>query len=256
MKKQKKLKQPSHETQTQLQASELHNQSSPPVLRFTPTAWAKLMYFRDHGETEIGGFGISNADDLLLIEDFATIKQEASIASVSFDDESIADFFDTQVDQGRRPEQFCRIWLHTHPGNSPSPSGTDEETFARVFGRCQWALMFIIAMDNNSYARLRFNVGPGGEVEIPVEIDYSQAFSQSEQDVWEAEFKANIIASQFDNYFGSRGDFDFADVSGYSCPDDWLEELESMDPCERRQIFDELAARPDLWDQEEVVHVG
>jgi hypothetical protein len=29
------------------------------VLRFSPTAWAKLLYFRDRGETEIGGFGVT-----------------------------------------------------------------------------------------------------------------------------------------------------------------------------------------------------
>ncbi|MBA7577969.1 hypothetical protein ES708_19825 [subsurface metagenome] len=77
-----------------------------PVLRFSPTAWAKLLYFRDRGQTEIGGFGISATDDLLLMEDFITIKQDVTMASVSFDDESIADFFDMQVDAGRKPEQL------------------------------------------------------------------------------------------------------------------------------------------------------
>jgi len=234
-----------------------HNQISPPVLRFTTTAWAKLLFFRDHGQTEIGGFGISNADDLLLIEDFATIKQDATMASISFDDEAVADFFDTQVDMGRRPEQFCRVWLHSHPGNSPSPSGTDEETFTRVFGRCQWAVMFIVAMDGKSYARLRFNVGPSGEVVIPVEIDYSQSFSQNEQEMWEAEYKNNITPSQLDNYFGYQDEFGHVeDIPAYSCPDEWLEELEAMDPHERQQIFDELAARPELWGEEEIAHVG
>ena len=41
-----------------------------PVLRFSPTAWAKLLFFRDRGDCEIGGFGITGADDLLRIEDF------------------------------------------------------------------------------------------------------------------------------------------------------------------------------------------
>jgi len=38
-------------------------------------------------------------------------------------------------------------------------------------------------------------------------------------------------------------------------PDDWLEELEEMEPAERRLILDELAARPDLWDEEEMAYV-
>jgi hypothetical protein len=29
------------------------------MLRFTPTAWAKLLYLRDAGQSEIGGFGMA-----------------------------------------------------------------------------------------------------------------------------------------------------------------------------------------------------
>ncbi len=230
-------------------------QISSPVLRFTPTAWAKLLHFRDRGETEIGGFGVSAADDLLLMEDFVIIKQDVTVASVSFDDEAVADFFDAQVDAGRKPEQFARVWLHSHPGDSPKPSSIDEETFRRVFGRCQWAVMFIVARGGKSYARLRFSVGPGGQIVIPVEVDYSQPFGPSDQDAWESEYKANIKAGKWDSYFGSQADLGLAeDLSAYSCPDDWLEELEAMEPEERRLIMDELATRPDLWGQEEEVY--
>ena len=147
-----------------------------PVLRFSPKAWAKLLFFRDRGESEIGGFGITKADDLLRIEEFCSVKQDATRASVCFDDLAVADFFEAQVDAGQKPEQFGRVWLHTHPGNSPQPSGTDEETFDRVFGRCQWAVMFILARSGQCYARLRFNTGPGGELVIPVEVDYRLPF--------------------------------------------------------------------------------
>ena len=87
-----------------------------PVLRFSPTAWAKLLFFRDRGDCEIGGFGITVADDLLRIEEFFTVHQDVTMASIAFDDQAVADFFEAQVDAGRRPEQFGRIWLHTHPG--------------------------------------------------------------------------------------------------------------------------------------------
>jgi len=33
-----------------------------PTLRFSPTAWAKLLYLRDLGETEVGGFPASDHD--------------------------------------------------------------------------------------------------------------------------------------------------------------------------------------------------
>ena len=43
---------------------------------------------------------------------------------------------------------------------------TDEQTFDRVFGKCDWAIMAIIAKGGQSYARLRFGVGPHAEMEI------------------------------------------------------------------------------------------
>ncbi|MCH7725067.1 MAG: hypothetical protein IH991_01100 [Planctomycetes bacterium] len=150
------------------------------------------MFLRDYGETEVGGFGIAASDDLLLVEDVQLVKQTCSWAHVAFDDESVADFFDTQVDYDRKPEQFGRLWLHTHPGDCPQPSLTDEETFERVFGRSDWAVMFIVAREGQTYARLRFNVGPGGAIEIPVEVDYSLLFSGSDQDAWEQEYLANV----------------------------------------------------------------
>jgi hypothetical protein len=162
------------------------------VLRFSPTAWAKLLFLRDAGETEIGGFGIAPTDDLLLVEDIRLVKQTCTWVSAEFDDRSIAEFFDAQVDLGRKPEQFFRLFLHTHPGNSPQPSGTDEETFGRVFGRTDWAVMFILARGGQTCARLRYNVGPGVDVELPVELDFSRPFEASNWELWQEEYLANV----------------------------------------------------------------
>ena len=176
----------------QTRTKSLRLTTTTPVLRFSPTAWAKLLFLRDYGETEVGGFGIAAGDDLLFVEDVQLVKQDCSWAHVAFEDESVADYFDAQVDQGRQPEQFARLWLHTHPGECPQPSLTDEQTFERVFGRSDWAVMFIIAREGQTYARLRFNVGPGGEIEIPVKVDYSRPFPGSDMDAWEQEYVANV----------------------------------------------------------------
>ena len=223
-----------------------------PSLRFSPTAWAKLLFFRDRGPTEIGGFGISKADDLLYVEEFATVEQDVSMASVAFEDEAVADFFEAQVDVGRKPEQFARVWLHTHPGSSPQPSATDEETFRRVFGRCEWAVLFVLARGGKTFARLRFNVGPGGHVLVPVQVDYSQPFGASDQKAWEAEYQANISAEAERAGLGQLAEIGYGAAFGdYSLPDDWLGELEAMEPVERQYILDELAGRPDLWEEGE-----
>ncbi len=164
-----------------------------PVLRLSPYAWAKLLFLRDAGPTEIGGFGISAPGQPLLVEDIRLVTQRCDWASVNFDDDAVADFFDEQVDRGREPEEFGRIWVHTHPGSSAEPSLTDEETFARVFGACSWAVMFILAKGGDCYARLRFGVGPGGSLEIPVEVDYAAEFIGSDRDAWEAEYTAQVL---------------------------------------------------------------
>ena len=163
-----------------------------PPLRLTPYAWAKLLFLRDLGETEVGGFGVSVAGDLLLVEDVHLVQQRCSSVTVKFDDSSVADFFDQQVDQGRTPEQFGRIWIHTHPGDSSRPSCIDEDTFARCFGSSNWAVMFILARGGQTYARLRFNAGPGGELVLPVEIDFEQTFPAANPAAWQAEYRQMV----------------------------------------------------------------
>ena len=64
---------------------------------------------------------------------------------------------------------------------------------ARVFGGCDWAIMFILAKHGETYTRLRFNVGPGGEGVLKAEVDYSQEFAGSNLEAWIEEYEANIF---------------------------------------------------------------
>ena len=198
---------------------------SPTVLRFSPTAWAKLLFLRDVGDTEIGGFGISAQDDLLFVEDVQLAVQTCTWVHVELEDESVADFFDRQVDAGRRPEEFGRLWIHTHPGNSPEPSVTDEATFSRVFGRSDWAVMFILARGGQTYAKLRYNVGPGADIKLPVEIDYGRPFASSNMDAWDEEYLANVRVS-IPDLLKKPVDEKVPAPKGYEDPflDDWRRE--------------------------------
>ncbi len=240
-----------------------------PMLRFSPTAWAKLLFCRDMTETEVGGFGITQADDLLFVTDFALVKQKVTAVSVSFDDESVADFFEDQVAAGRRPEQFARIWLHTHPGNSPEPSMTDKATFTRVFGKCDWSVMCIVAQDGSSFARLRFNVGPGGETKIPVCLDYSCEFDAANFELWKQQYIANVAREEIfrpidtkekpvlvrqlsDDIFGEQ----IPAVSQQFASEDLLSQIDRMEPFERDIFMEELAIRSDFWDEESEVFYG
>jgi hypothetical protein len=199
-------------------------------LRFSPTAWAKLLFLRDRGSTEVGGFGIAPAGDLLCIEDIRLVRQTCSVVSVAFDDTAVAEFFDEQVDAGRRPEQFGRIWIHTHPGASAHPSCVDEETFRRVFGACDWAVMFILARGGETYCRLRFSVGPGGSLEIPVELEFQRDFQQSDFVTWSKEYASLVKPTTLDTWSVEPRDRRFGDeglaVSSQEAFDDLFQFIE------------------------------
>ena len=135
-------------------------------------------------------------DDLLLVEVLFLPKQQTTSVTVAFDDESVADFFEDQVTAGRSLEQFARVWIHTHPGHCAQPSSVDEETFARVFGGCDWVVMFILARGGNTYARLAIKAGLGGSIEIPVEVDFSQPFAGSDHARWQDEYLERVQEQQ------------------------------------------------------------
>ena len=152
------------------------------------------------------------------MQDLQLVEQTCSLAHVAFDDEAVANFFDDQVDAGLRPEQFGRIWIHTHPGDCPLPSQIDEETFDRVFGRSDWAVMFILARTGQTYARLKFNVGPTAEYEIPVKRDYTQTFAGSDPERWEDEYLSHVHPQQNRRLFKSTYD----QTADFDWEEDWL----------------------------------
>ena len=57
--------------------------------------------------------------------------------------------------------------------------------------------MAILARGGSAYARLRFNIGPGAEMLIPVEVDYSKTFAASNPSAWLEEYRANIRADDW-----------------------------------------------------------
>jgi hypothetical protein len=168
-------------------------------LVFAPLAWLKLRFLLHAGETEVGAFGITSENDLLYVEQLAVPMQRTSEVTVQFEDSAVADHFDGCFDRGIAPARCGRIWIHSHPGSSPLPSSTDELTFARAFGDCDWAVMAIIARGGASYARLRFAAGPGGSVMLPVVVDWQRL----PQDLLDGEGMLDELVSQWLNEYGT-----------------------------------------------------
>ena len=171
------------------------------------------------------------------------VKQSCTVTTVAFDDGSVADFFDTQVQRGLKPDQFARVWIHTHPGNSAEPSLTDEATFARVFGNTDWAVMFILACGGDSYARLRLDVDRDakmgldaeGEEEflLTTEIDFTETFPEARFEAWRQEYDQYVSPSTVEGIW----DDEPWCLQGGAFPashDDWL----GLDPgCETDQLL-------------------
>jgi hypothetical protein len=245
-------------------------------LTFSPRAWLKLLFFLHAGDTEVGGFGVTAAPglglepgaedgDLLYVEDFVTVRQRVSVASVAFDDEAVADHFERCAEEGIPPARCGRIWLHTHPGESPQPSSTDEETFERVFGGCDWAVMFIIGRTGQTYARLAFPAGatrPGVAVLLPVSVDWErwpECVAQRDTpmsalcDAWMGEYLTNIHAEPIrpaanpameSSATRSRGDA-YHGFDRFADEHDWLAQA---------QAEDEIEAWNAMIEEEEALH--
>jgi proteasome lid subunit RPN8/RPN11 len=166
-------------------------------LVFSPRAWLKLQYLCHAGPTEVAGFGLSHPEDPLYLEDVLIVRQRCTVATVAMDDAAVADLFDRMIDAGIPRARFARVWLHTHPGASVTPSSTDEATFDRVFGRCDWAVMAILGRTGRTSARLRFGAGPGGALALPTLVDWSRWPEDAvdlvrEVDGWQQEFETLV----------------------------------------------------------------
>jgi hypothetical protein len=53
--------------------------------------------------------------------------------------------------------------------------------------------MFILARGGQTYARLRFNAGPGGALIVPVEIDFRRPFAAADRAAWNAEYAQSVV---------------------------------------------------------------
>lgn len=166
-------------------------------LTFSAQAWLKLQFLCHAGPTEIGGFGLASPDDPLFIEDFLLVHQTCTPVTASFDDASVADLFEDMADAGVPASRFARVWLHTHPGSSVEPSPTDEATFARVFGVCDWSVMAILGRTGRLSARLQFAAGPGAALTLATRVDWSNWPSiagelATSAEAWRQEYAAKV----------------------------------------------------------------
>lgn len=128
-----------------------------------------------------------------------------------------------------------------------------EGQFDRVFGACDWALMFILARGGETYARLRFNAGPGGDLKIQTTADYNEPFQASDHQAWTQTYNTHIhprnhpsapgsTPGSTGNADGNHGSLSVFGSDGCGTELDqaapWIdpEVFDSLDPHEREQF--------------------
>lgn len=167
------------------------------TLRISPFAFAKMVFWRDCGNTEVAAYATTETNDPLLITDFRLIKQQCSSVTFDLDIKDLAEDVERTLDDGLCPWMTHNILCHSHPGNSPDPSGTDETNFAKAFSHPDWAVMLIIAKNNSMYCRLKLNTGPGVEKLLKVQVDFSQDFMASDRTKWKTEYELKVTKQVF-----------------------------------------------------------
>ena len=181
-------------------------------LVFSPKAWVKILYMRDRGKTEVSGFGISSEDDPLHIIDFKLLPQLNWPTFTEFDDKASPAYLEDMYHAGFQPNRCFRVWIHTHPGMTASPSGHDHDTFERTTEMASWGVMCIVA--DRAYAKLIVNAdGLSGTRELTVTPSMTGVFEGvTEEDyvAWEAEYCecVNICETTASSCMGPIGDYD------------------------------------------------
>jgi hypothetical protein len=144
--------------------------------------------------SEVFCFGISTPDDPLHITDLWIPKQKVTMASAELDEDDLAERIE-QMSQFMPIQSFLRVWLHTHPGNDPSPSSVDINTLSTIFRNYEWTYMGILAQGGKFHSEIAW-WGPDKQsqlrVKIPHEIDWTSSFKAAAPSQWVEEYRLNV----------------------------------------------------------------
>lgn len=123
-------------------------------LVFSMYAWQKLQYFCHADSCEVSGFLKTHPQAPFYVQDLVLTKGEYSVAGVKMDPVAVNEYMTNELIEGRP----VRMWWHTHPGNSASPSMVDEDQLSTEFSNCNYFVMFIHAKGGENYCRLRLGI--------------------------------------------------------------------------------------------------
>ncbi|KKK86544.1 hypothetical protein LCGC14_2762170, partial [marine sediment metagenome] len=167
------------------------------VLRFSPYAWAKAIYYLQNADTEVSMMGISAENDYLFIENVFLVEQKCTKAHTEFDDEAYNNYiYDMCALKGMEMQRVGRIWIHTHPSFGAAPSGTDNATLRDIFGGCDWAVRVILGkisdkkeVDYDCTLQIK---NPAMHIPLEVTVDWDCDFPKSDAKQWKEELDEQV----------------------------------------------------------------
>jgi hypothetical protein len=140
------------------------------TLVFTWEAWAHWHWLCQHADIEVTARGETSVDAPLYVERLHVPLQQGTTVHTYPCPKDIDRIRSAQLPH-KPAWLFDRIWLHTHPGNSATPSSTDEETLQAAFGTCPYSVMAILAKGGQRSCRLTFAAAGGSSKEIAIAVD-------------------------------------------------------------------------------------
>jgi hypothetical protein len=165
------------------------------TLTFSAPAWAKIQFLcHHHADTEVAFLLIPTAGNPLYIQDVYVPEQEVTAVTYELAPEALGDYaldMRARFPNGDVPVSG-NLRGHTHPGNSPTPSTTDERDFDTSFGK-GWGVMFILARGGKTYARLRTKEPVIVDLKLEVAVDWAG---------WAAEPAAMDVAAWWKQFEG------------------------------------------------------
>lgn len=166
--------------------------------KFTPYAYQKVIYLRDLGDTEVSFFCVVDENEPNVICDVQLVKQVGSVATTDMDGAGLTEYLSRMDDQGFSPGHCFRVWLHTHPGDSPEPSGTDWTQYEKLKTTYEypWFAMLIISRTGKKFGRMFFSQGPGGESEVKWDVDWGYPGEEVIFEDWDEEYKTYVEVSK------------------------------------------------------------
>lgn len=148
----------------------------------TRKAFAKMKAITGHSD-EVAAMCITHANQHNKIVDIFIPEQESNPAYFEFNSDQYGAAIEHLVmDVGYELGQVCKMMIHSHPGNSNTPSGTDWENFKSIYGEKELPVMLIISKDHKVSAHTIVPLSLWNEktiIEITVLIE-EESFNVSE----------------------------------------------------------------------------